>query len=523
MAQVSQFIFAVRVEQCPGVISGTTRTLTGFRVAGTRGIYTALHGVLGCKSLVAQGEAGAPTFADLDIEKVDVARDVALLSSPALLALPAVGLNVAPASGASSGTSLRVRGYPLGVPQQLSSELRLRNPPRTPLRYLVPSSVFLALNARESPSVETEVLSIEGHLTRGHSGAPILTADGESVVGIANGGLESGAVEISWVIPFASVQLRPRTEAQARVERILATSTESLFALDQEPPEGLANISCFGLTLAPIRLIGLTELVGTVDDPATYQALVHGYGLTGSPVGFVIYRDAHARVTLVIPESWSIQGLPDGRCVARAPGSPAITVTYELLEATGPGLQGLNARLLARENAELCSRGYVLDPSFSNLVARTVIQRGIFTQRRSFARMDRRCGPLGVHPMYVGTPAWDSLPAAPSTAPGFYQCQPVLCAMTPYGPPATYPEVWALTGQGGLVPSLVSGWGFDSIVGARDRALMSWMRWDNGSFVPQLGQCAAELSNLPACEALYVQQRLWATGVVAATASWVGK
>jgi hypothetical protein len=186
-------------------------------------------------------------------------------------------------------------------------------------------------------------------------------------------------------------------------------------------------------------------------------------------------------------------------------------------------MQALNMRLRAREHAELCSRRYVLDPNSSNLFARTVLQRGIFTQRRTFIRLDRRCGPMGFMPQSVGTPDWNGLPEAPSTPEGFYQCQQAQCPMTPFGQPAAYPDAWYMMGLGAFVPPLISGWGFDSMVGTRDRALLGWMRWDHGAFVQQLGQCASELSNSPECEALYAQQRMWATGVVAATSSWVGK
>ena len=50
------------------------------------------------------------------------------------------------------------------------------------------------------PRTDTRVIDIEGHLTAGHSGAPLLNSDME-LVGIGSGGLMHGKIERAWAIP----------------------------------------------------------------------------------------------------------------------------------------------------------------------------------------------------------------------------------------------------------------------------------------------------------------------------------
>jgi hypothetical protein len=54
---------------------------TGFVVQGTKGIYTALHGVVDATHIGAYCQAADKGFSNLVISKVDVERDVPLLDS----------------------------------------------------------------------------------------------------------------------------------------------------------------------------------------------------------------------------------------------------------------------------------------------------------------------------------------------------------------------------------------------------------------------------------------------------------
>ena len=59
-------------------------TQTGFIVKGTRGIYTALHGVVDAKRIEGASQAANEAFSALQISAADPDNDVALLDSPEL-------------------------------------------------------------------------------------------------------------------------------------------------------------------------------------------------------------------------------------------------------------------------------------------------------------------------------------------------------------------------------------------------------------------------------------------------------
>lgn len=201
------------ITRCPG----HSETLTGFRVQGMPGIVTALHGVAGCEKISAIGGGTTNGFGGLRIIQADIRRDIALLSSPELEASPD-GLQVTEQESDYGG--LYVVGYPLGITEQLvSKDLAVRERPRRPLYSLIPSNLYQTLNDRNSPNVKTEVLSLEGHLLHGHSGAPVLNGQ-HQVVGIANGGLEDGATAIVWAIPWQDIVWESASAIQDELVRL---------------------------------------------------------------------------------------------------------------------------------------------------------------------------------------------------------------------------------------------------------------------------------------------------------------
>lgn len=181
---------------------------SGFQVEGLPGIITALHSVVNCETIMAIGEDTENYFENLRIERADIARDVALLSSVDV-ENSSLKKFILSSQYPISNEELHVIGYPLGIRKPLLSRgLRVRIP-RQQLSNLIPLSFELLrpLQIRNSPSLETIILSIEGHLTHGHSGAPVLNTH-HQVVGVANGGLQHGFNEIAWAIPWQDIEWR---------------------------------------------------------------------------------------------------------------------------------------------------------------------------------------------------------------------------------------------------------------------------------------------------------------------------
>jgi hypothetical protein len=179
---------------------------SGFRsvVQGQVGLVTALHGVVGCRRVVAvqEAELGNSYIADLALAKFSVAHDVAFFVSPRLAEQP--GRPLQPASDLRA-SGLRVVGYPQEAARQLQHPLELFDDPRvTIFRQFEGSETVRRLEQRASPSVHVAVLMVRGALQSGYSGAPVFAASG-SVVGIGNGGLAQGFAQINWVMPFAGI------------------------------------------------------------------------------------------------------------------------------------------------------------------------------------------------------------------------------------------------------------------------------------------------------------------------------
>jgi hypothetical protein len=95
------------------------------------------------------------------------------------------------------------------------------------------------LYKRKSPNLAMQVLSIEGHLLPGHSGAPLFDEDNK-LIGVGNGGLQAGAIEVSWAIPWSEI------EWQA-VDK-LSTDNEERYTKLQESSPLLFSFSVTSLT-----------------------------------------------------------------------------------------------------------------------------------------------------------------------------------------------------------------------------------------------------------------------------------
>jgi hypothetical protein len=192
------------------------RSQTGFRVKDQTltGIVTALHGVVGCKTITAASDDDASKpFLELTIAKVDIARDVALLWSKQFESLLVDGLVPEVESSEKLYEGLQVIGYHSGITRQAPPEpVSLREVAQ--LIDLVPDSLLRALQKRQSPELGIRVLNISGNLLPGHSGAPILNGN-RRLVGIGNGGIDLGRVGWGWAIPWHDIDWKTVSEEAA--------------------------------------------------------------------------------------------------------------------------------------------------------------------------------------------------------------------------------------------------------------------------------------------------------------------
>jgi len=219
-------IFLVSAHQCPG--AQPSRSLTGFRATGIAGVITALHGVAGCRSIRLQAEQGPVLANQVSLTQVEINSDIAVLDSAELENSYRATFSISN-TAPSPDQQLQVFGYPEGLLKVLRTTVQVRNPARVPLSNLLSPDLLSELNDRNSPSTLLNIISIQGNLLPGHSGAPIFDPTNH-VVAIADGGLKEGTVAISWAIPISSLgTLRPASGA--RLTALLQNDSAVLFSL----------------------------------------------------------------------------------------------------------------------------------------------------------------------------------------------------------------------------------------------------------------------------------------------------
>lgn len=192
-----EHVYKINVFGCP--IEPHNHVLTGFRIAGHPGIYTALHGVAGYETINAVSDAGH-AVTGLSVVAVDVRHDVAVLyrAHSGLEAAPGAGL--APLTGEAELTEgLYIAGYPLNT-MNLNATGATLHAPWIQEFDKFGDNLGPFLKKRGSPDRYSRALNIDGHVLPCDSGAPILNEAGQ-VVGVAIGGLQGGYASHSYAVP----------------------------------------------------------------------------------------------------------------------------------------------------------------------------------------------------------------------------------------------------------------------------------------------------------------------------------
>jgi len=192
------------------VLGNRVYYLTGFlyEVDGELGLVTALHGIARGSTYSAEN-ATHNVLNGLTLAKVDVPNDAAFLllnGAP----LPREYGAFTKGQFPSSGQHLRVIGYPQHVPSQRYHPLDVASDrAHSPLGDQIPHlDQYTRFSARNSPDLKSEVIWVTGRLQAGYSGAPVVDLRG-NVVGIGNGGLQGGTVDINWIIPIGNLHWSP--------------------------------------------------------------------------------------------------------------------------------------------------------------------------------------------------------------------------------------------------------------------------------------------------------------------------
>ncbi len=295
----------VKIE-CRGTGTGEGHAASGFVWGQSNTVVTALHVVAGSNTINVYFESvGVKRRAS--ILRVLKRADLALLqveNAPTLSAL--LPASVAP----QVNDEVVALGYPLNIPSLNSTSLRLRYGGKR-LKDIVPAKVADEIRRNGYPDVEAQIINLEGHLLPGLSGAPILDGAGR-VVAIADGGLENGAVAISWGLPVSELQsLVTSTESLHSREGMIVAN---LFAADLQLDLG-ETIRCGGAELRKVRTRNFLELAQSSDDPVRLFQLSAVLGFDQAAFEYDIYQHLESGATVVIPAGMDLTARA-GMCTA---------------------------------------------------------------------------------------------------------------------------------------------------------------------------------------------------------------
>lgn len=347
---------------------------SGFFWRDASTVITSLHVVDGQDRIVAHrvdqnGRIEASSKAS--VERVLKESDLVLLRLAKALGPKPLTVNAKPPRVKQR---LDAVGFPLNIAGYSNTEVTVRFGGNQ-LRSILPPKTLRSLG--EYPSQTVEILNLEGNLVPGLSGAPIVDDQG-LIVGVVNGGLESGAIGISWGIPAPQLaKLAASNDTRLPNQR----GIRELFSADLDVSVAPAlNIGSGRFT--KLRSRSFQQLAETADDQLGLNQLAMLYS-NYNPWSFRydIYLDTQSGATIVVPEGVSLS--EQGDFIEASVGNDQVNLRFKVEALTAAHPQAIDQQSIMLENALLNPYGdslLSLDPQWSYLTP--VTQYGITVRRK---------------------------------------------------------------------------------------------------------------------------------------------
>ncbi|WP_372738316.1 serine protease [Neptunomonas sp.] len=310
-----------RVSQSVVKIEAGTSSATGFIWQETQFVVTSLHVIDGQRNITAnyvnangQIVASSPAVVDRVLKK----SDLVLLRLENPLERPVLDADASPLKVKQS---LDAVGFPLNIAGYSSTEVKVRFG-GDQLRSILPSKVLQKIG--EYPSTTLKILNLEGNLVPGLSGGPIVNNEGQ-VVGIVDGGLENGAIGISWGIPASELQQL----AQSTDNKLPnAPGITELFAADLDANVGKTQL-VGDIRLTKLRSRSFQQLAETADDKLGLNQLASLFnGFNPYAFNYDIYQDLGSGATIVVPMGADISKADNFTTVAL--GDPRMEMVFNI-------------------------------------------------------------------------------------------------------------------------------------------------------------------------------------------------
>ncbi|MGB5943775.1 MAG: serine protease [Leeuwenhoekiella sp.] len=200
----------------------------------------------------------------------------------------------------------------------------------TRLKDLLHASAKKEIASLGFPSLNTEIVYLKGQLLHGFSGSPIADAQGR-LVGISNGGLENGAVGISWCILANALNTLENSQDAFPYGSI--GRVKSLFSADAEEL-GSVSVGNGQFQFDLMRSRTFAQLNETADyaqypELGLYQVIqaLANEGIDYGAFKFDIYVEGYTGATLVIPSGLKLMQEDGIFYATSADGSISVVVT----------------------------------------------------------------------------------------------------------------------------------------------------------------------------------------------------
>jgi hypothetical protein len=286
-----------RVEQSVVKVSTTDSksSATGFVWGAANTVVTALHVVDGSNNILVNYPTAKVTR-PATVQRVLKNADLVLL----VVANPPPDTPVLTHNTRTVTTDddLHTLGFPLDAAAVSSFMFKSRYGGRR-LSDNISSAVVQRIRTNGYPDPNLDVLKLgQESLLPGLSGAPIFNAQGE-VVAIGDGGLEEGAINISWGIPAEHLN-ELRTSTTVALPK--GARVRELFAADLDIEVG-KSVEANGASLIKLRTRTLKDLASSADDQLGLAQLATLFSMF-DPTSFRydIYQDKSTGATIVLPE-----------------------------------------------------------------------------------------------------------------------------------------------------------------------------------------------------------------------------
>jgi hypothetical protein len=226
---------------------------------------------------------------------------------------------------------VRVIGFPMDSNQYWIHKVEVGVTGADTIAHIAPESIIEDLLQLGYPSITRRVLPIADSLMPGHSGGPLIDFDNGKVIGICNGGVEKGALPLSWGILASELD-----NLMESTDTIPASSSfgDSLYSKNGSEYKQIKKIYSGDLDVIEegqrvqigrfefqhTRERTLQELISTTDDPQGLMALINTLDQSyfagvsrelSANLKFDLYQSSQTSAVLVLPANAKIQPTQD--------------------------------------------------------------------------------------------------------------------------------------------------------------------------------------------------------------------